>query len=328
MCVYGAGPARKWENAGMARSLIIDTDTASDDAIALVLAMHDPQVNIRAITVVAGNVPLDWAVRNAIVTLDLCGGSDIPVHAGRAKPAARELETAQFVHGEDGMGGASLPDPSRSPSGQDAVGVLLEIAASERGQHDLVTLGPLTNIGAALEVDPGFLTKFGHTYLMAGSPDGVGNMNELGEYNVWADPEAAAAVLAAEGIKTLIGWNISRQYAVITPNEQEQLRRSGPLGRFAVSINVDVDRFARDTGLVGFDLPDPVAMAVALDDSIVEEATDEWLVVGRDEPTRGCTIPDRRFQRRAPNTRVVWKVDEVAFKERLFEACSSEYPPR
>jgi purine nucleosidase len=199
--------------------------------------------------------------------------------------------------------------------------MLLEIAASEAGRHDLVTLGPLTNIAAALEVDPGFLTSFGHTYLMAGSPDGVGNINALGEYNVWADPEAASAVLAADGAKTMIGWNVSRRYAVITPDDQDRLRACGPLGRFAVEINADVDRYARNTGLAGFDLPDPIAMAVALDDSIIDEATYEWLVVGVDEPTRGCTIPDRRHERPAPNTRVVWKADETAFKVRLFDAC-------
>lgn len=305
----------------MRRSLVIDTDTASDDAVALVLAVQDPNIDIRAITVVAGNVPLDLAVRNAIVTLDLCGDGDIPVYAGRAGPASRVFETAQFVHGDDGMSGVPLPDPSRPPRAQDAVEALLEIAASEPGHHDLVTMGPLTNIAAALEVDSGFLTKFGHTYLMAGSPDGVGNVNALGEYNVWADPEAAAVVLAAAGAKTMIGWNISRQHAVLTPDEQDRLRACGPLGRFAVDINADVNKYAHDTGLAGMDLPDPIAMAVALDDSIIAEATDEWLVVGLDEPTRGCTIPDRRFRSQQSNIRVVWKVDEAAFKERLFDAC-------
>lgn len=306
----------------MRRSLVIDTDTASDDAIALILAVRDPLVDVRAVTVVAGNVPLELAVRNAIVTLDLCGGEDIPVHMGRAEPTSRPLETAQFVHGDDGMGGVPLPDPSRPPNTQDAIEVLLEIAESEPGRHDLVTLGPLTNVAAALDYDPSFLTKFGHTYLMAGSPDGVGNVNAIGEYNVWADPEAAVVVLAAEGAKTLIGWNISRTYAVVTPEEQKQLRTTGRLGRFAVEINADVDTYARDTGLAGFDLPDPIAMAIALDGSIIEEATDEWLVVGLDEPTRGSTIPDRRPQRPLPNIRVVWKADEAAFKRRLFEACN------
>ena len=303
------------------RSIVIDTDTASDDAIALVLAVRESSVGVRAVTVVAGNVPLDLAVRNAIVTLDLAGGADIPVHAGRDRPLARSLDTAQFVHGEDGMGGATLPSPSREATSADAVGVLLDIAANESGRHDLVTLGPLTNIAAALERDPELLTKFGRTYLMAGSPDGVGNVDALGEYNVWADPEAATAVFAASGAKTMIGWNISRTFAVLDDEEQAALAAVGPLGRFAVEINGDVEQYCLDTGLAGFDLPDPIAMAVALDDSIIVEATDEWLVVGLDGPTRGCTIPDRRFGRPDPNIRVLWSVDEAAFKERLLTAC-------
>ncbi|MGB0113632.1 MAG: nucleoside hydrolase [Ilumatobacteraceae bacterium] len=303
------------------RSLVIDTDTASDDAIALLLAVRDPAVDVRAVTVVAGNVPLDLAVRNAIVTLDLSGGADIPVHAGHDRPLSRPLDTAQFVHGQDGMGGAALPEPTRSATSNDAVTELLAIAEAEPGQHDLVTLGPLTNIAAALEQDPAFLTRFGHVYLMAGAPDGVGNVDALGEYNVWADPEAATAVFAADGAKTMVGWNISRLFTVVTPEEQRRLSEVGRLGKFSVDINGDVDQYCIDTGLAGFDLPDPVAMAVALDESIIGEWTEEWLVVGLDGPTRGCTIPDRRFGRTAPNIRVLWSVDEAAFKQRLFDAC-------
>jgi purine nucleosidase len=304
------------------RSIVIDTDTASDDAVALVLAVREPSVDVRAVTVVAGNVPLDLAVRNAIVTLDLAGGTAIPLHAGRDRPLARPLDTAQFVHGTDGMGGAELPEPSRGATSDDAVGALLDIAANEPGRHDLVTLGPLTNIAAALERDVDFLTKFGHTYLMAGSPDGVGNVDALGEYNVWADPEAAAIVFAAPGAKTMIGWNISRTFAVLTDDEQAELAAVGALGKFAVDINGDVEQYCLDTGLAGFDLPDPIAMAVALDDSIITESTDEWLVVGLDGPTRGCTIPDRRYGRPDPNIRVLWAVDEAAFKRRLLTACA------
>jgi purine nucleosidase len=157
---------------------------------------------------------------------------------------------------------------------------------------------------------------------MAGSPDGVGNVDALGEYNVWADPEAAAAVFAAPGAKTMIGWNISRTFAVMTDDEQVELAAVGSLGKFAVDINGDVEQYCLDTGLAGFDLPDPIAMAVALDDSIVTESTEEWLVVGLDGPTRGCTIPDRRYGRPAPNIRVLWAVDEAAFKRRLLTACA------
>ena len=304
------------------RSLVIDTDTASDDAVAIVLAARDPEVEIRMVTVVAGNVPLDLAVRNAIVTLDLVDHSSVPVHAGADRPLQRPLETAQSVHGEDGMGGADLPAPSRGPSAEGAVEALLRVAADEPGQHGLVTLGPLTNIAMALNENPDLLTRFTRTYLMAGSPDGVGNMNALGEYNVWADPEAASIVFEANGAKTMIGWNISRTYAVMAPEESARLRSCGRLGEFAVDINAEVDRFCRGRGLVGMDLPDPVAMAVALDESIVAESTEERLVVGLDEPTRGAALPDRRFLADLPNLRVVWQVDEDAFKDRLYAACS------
>ena len=261
-------------------------------------------------------------VRIEVLLDDLAGGAEIPLHAGRDRPLVRPLDTAQFVHGADGMGGAELPEPSRAATSGDAVAVLLDIGAHEAGRHDLVTLGPLTNVAAALERDGDLLTKFGHTYLMAGSPDGVGNVDALGEYNVWADPEAATVVFAAPGAKTMVGWNISRTFAVLTDPEQAELAAVGSLGKFAVDINGDVEQYCLDTGLAGFDLPDPIAMAVALDDSIITESTEEWLVVGLDGPTRGCTIPDRRYGRPAPNIRVLWAVDEAAFKRRLLTACA------
>lgn len=303
------------------RSFVIDTDTASDDAVALILATA-ADVDIAAVTVVAGNVPLDLAVRNAIVTLDLCGAVDVPVYAGASRPLSRPLETAQFVHGEDGMGGVPLPDPSRGATVGDAIDVLLDLADASPGRHTLVTLGPLTNVAAALQRRPDLLTRFTHTYMMVGSPDGIGNVNVAGEYNVWADPEAAAIVLGADGPKTMIGWNISRQFAVVNPTENEQLIAVGPLGRFTAEINADVDRYCREvSGLDGYDLPDPVAMAVALDDSIVTEASEDSMVVGLDEPSRGAVLLDRRAEREPPNCRVVWAVDEAAFKRRLFDAC-------
>ena len=307
----------------MPRSLVIDTDTASDDAIALVLAVRDPDVSVRAVTVVAGNVPLPLAVRNAIATLDLCAGTHIDVHAGAAAPLSRPLETAQFVHGEDGMGGAELSDPSRDATSHRAVAELVDIANEEPGVHELVTLGPLTNIALALREDPNLLTKYAKTTMMLGSPDGVGNVTALGEYNAWADPEATAAVLDAPGPKTMVGWNISRLYAVITPEMQDKLRAAGPLGSFAVDINVAVDQYCRETGLAGYDLPDPIAMAIAIDDSIVVEASEEFLVVGLDGPTRGATLPDRRFEKPAPTCRVIWKANQEAFLKMLLTACTA-----
>ncbi len=303
-------------------SFVIDTDTASDDAVALLLAVKEPSVDIEAVTIVAGNVPLDMAVRNAIVTLDIAGNTDVPVYVGNAGPKSRTLETAQNVHGADGMSEAELPGPSRQPEAEFAVDALLRLANENPGKHTLVTLGPMTNIAEALDRDDQFLTKFRHTFMMAGSPDGVGNVNTAGEFNVWADPEAATVVLAADGAKTMVGWNISRLFTVIRPDEHERLLSMGALGEFVGNINVAVDIFCREvSGLEGYDLPDPVAMAVALDETLITEDTDEWMVVGLDEPTRGAVLVDRRAGAPAPNCRVLWAVDEKRFKERLFAAC-------
>ena len=305
------------------RSLVIDTDTASDDAVALILAARTPGVTIRAVTVVAGNVPLPSALTNALATLHLAGAGHVPVHAGLAGPMLRPLDTAQDVHGVDGMGGAALPDPGRGPTDGHAVDVLRRIARDEPGQHVLVTLGPLSNVATALLLEPDLLTRFAGTYLMAGAFDGVGNSNACGEYNVWADPEAAAIVLAAPGAKTFVGWDVSRRYAVITPPEQDELRSLGPVGEFTVAINRVVDEFCRTvTGLPGYDLPDPIAMAVAIDPTLVRRAQDVHVTVGRDHLARGGTFVDHRHTAAPPNATVAWEVDEAGFKAMLRAACS------
>jgi purine nucleosidase len=137
----------------MARHFLIDTDTASDDAVALVMAMRYPDVQIEAITVVAGNVPVDQWVQNALYTVELCRRS-IPVYRGMPAPLIRPLETAQFVHGQDGMGDVGLPLTGRSSASAQAVAVLLETIHQFAGAITLVALGPLTNVAAALRQDP------------------------------------------------------------------------------------------------------------------------------------------------------------------------------
>ncbi|MCU1400295.1 MAG: Nucleoside hydrolase [Acidimicrobiales bacterium] len=303
-------------------SLVIDTDTASDDAIALLIAVRTPGVTVKAVTVVAGNVPLPLAVRNAIVTLDLVGGAHVPVHAGLAGPLLRPLETAQYVHGDDGMGGATLPDPSRVADAEHAVDVIRRIAHDEPGRHTLVTLGPLSNVATALLIEPDLLSRFRHTYLMAGAFDGVGNVHPLGEFNVWADPEAAAIVVDAPGDKTFIGWDISRRYSVMTPDDQSRLAALAPLGQFAVDINAKVNEYVAEHGLAGFDLPDPIAMAVAIDPTIMTKSQAALISIGTDPVSRGGTIVDHRFERGAPNARIAVVVDESRFKAMLFAACA------
>ncbi|NUT40093.1 MAG: nucleoside hydrolase, partial [Thermoactinospora sp.] len=177
--------------------LVIDTDTGSDDAVALLMAARDPGATIEAVTAVAGNVPLPVATRNALITLELAGSGEVPVHAGCARPLLRPLATAQHVHGADGMSGAPLPDPVGAPTGEHAVDALLRLARERGPELTLVTLGPMTNVAAALVRDRHLLRRFRRTYCMAGAADACGNITASAEFNVWADPEAAAIVCDA-----------------------------------------------------------------------------------------------------------------------------------
>ena len=311
------------------RTLVVDTDTASDDAVALVMALMNPEVDVVAITVVAGNVPLAVATNNALLTVERCvaaGRDAVPVHVGQGVPRTRVLETAQHVHGEDGMGDIHLPAATTEPAGRDGVAELLALPGRSPKPLTLVTLGPLTNIAAALDQDPDLLTRYEHTVMMAGAPDLVGNVNAHGEFNVWCDPEAAEVVFAAPGRKTLVGWNISRQYAVMTPADQEHVATLGSLGQFVHEINRVVNEYCLNTGLPGYDLPDPIAMAIAIDPQIITRSTFEGVVVtllGDDH--RGSSTPTADPSR-APMT-VVWEADEAAFKQQLFTACGAASSP-
>lgn len=306
-------------------SLIIDTDTASDDAVALLLALRSPEHRVRAITTVAGNVPLEYATRNALITLDTAGDRDVPVYQGIGKPLLRKHKSAQHVHGHDGMSGCPLDEPTRQADDGHAVLRLLEIADAEPGEHVLITLGPLSNIAAALLIDPLFLTKFRQTVMMAGAADGRGNITPAGEYNTWADPEAAAIVYAAPGSKTMVGWDVSRTYAVIREDEDRRMRELGPLGVFASDINRAVLKFASElSGEPGYDFPDPVAVAVALDESLITESEDRHVYVSTSRDSRGATITDYRHPKRPATVRVVTAVDEARFKARLFAALSTD----
>ncbi|GAA0246421.1 nucleoside hydrolase [Cryptosporangium japonicum] len=302
--------------------LLIDTDTASDDAVALVLAARHPGARIAAVTTVAGNVPLAQATRNAAVTLSLAGAADVPLHAGCDRPLLRAPRTAQHVHGDDGMSGVALPAPDVAAGDDHAVDVLLRLAAPD---VTLVTLGPLTNVAAALLRDRSLLGRFRHVYCMAGAADAVGNITATAEYNVWADPEAAAIVCeaATPGTVTWIGWDASRLDAVMTPERQARLRGLGtPLAAFADGINAAVDRWALAvTGLAGYDLPDPLAMAVALRPDLVRDAEVVPVRVAVGDEARGQLLVDRRRSAADPNLTLVRRVDGDAFFALLLDAC-------
>ncbi len=199
------------------------------------------------------------------------------------------------------------------------------------GTLTLVTLGPLTNLAAVLVRDSTFLDRVRHVYCMAGAADMVGNISASAEYNVWADPEAAAVVLqhASPDRVTFVGWDVSRTRAVMTTEDQDRLVRLGtPLATFANDINQAVNDWTTNvTGLAGYDLPDPITMAVALNPSIVTRHEAVRVSVGLGPEVRGQLIIDRRHNAEPPNVTLVRDADEVSFKRMLFAACGAEEVP-
>lgn len=304
----------------MPRPFFIDTDTASDDAVALVMALRHPGVDIVGIGVVAGNVPLDQAVQNALYVAELCG-ADVPIHAGADRPLVVPLETAQFVHGNDGMGDIGLPLTGRSPAPGHAVDALLAASHRYPGELTLVTLGPLTNIAIAVRRDPTLAARIGRCVVMGAVADHIGNLSPVAEYNMWADPHAVAVVLAAGLPLELVGWDISRRYAVLDPDDAAELRAIGtPLAEMCVDIQQVLTQFAlAETKLAGFDLPDPIAMAYAVDPSVATDTRRVHCAVETESPlTRGMVVMDvLGLTGEDPNATVVTAADRSRFLSML-----------
>ncbi len=324
------------------RRFLIDTDTASDDAVAIVMALRSPAVEVEAITVVSGNVPVDQGVANALLTVELCGAAT-PVFRGAERPLAREPAYARWFHGEDGLGDVGYPPPTLAAAPGHAVDALLERARARPGAT-LVTLGPLTNIALALERDAGFASRIGRCVVMGGAACTVGNVTPAAEFNLWADPEAARRVFRSGLPIEMVGWELCRREANLDDAEMERVRAFGT--RFA-DFALDCNRTAiaanrRQSGDPGLALPDPVAMAIALDPEICTRKSRHHVdVETASELTRGMTVVDAlgvaRDERNRgvweqvtggePNVTVCWEIDVAAWKEALYDALR-ERPPR
>ncbi|MDW3216676.1 MAG: nucleoside hydrolase [Ilumatobacteraceae bacterium] len=308
------------------RPFWIDTDTASDDAVALVMALRHADIDVIGVGVVAGNVPLDMAVQNALYTRELCRRDDVPVHSGAAAPLSIPLETAQNVHGGDGMGDIGLALAGRVPDEGDAVEELIRASHDHAGELTLVTLGPLTNLALAVQRDTTLPSRLARVVTMGAVADHIGNVTPVAEFNMWADPHAVDVVLQSGLDVEFVGWDISRHFAVVEPDLAADLRTIGtPLAGFCIDIQCVVAEFcATETKLAGFDLPDPIAMAYAIDPSIATAVRRLHLSVETEsELTRGMVVMDLLGLTGAePNATVVTAADAAKFIEMLRAALS------
>jgi purine nucleosidase len=315
------------------RTFLIDTDTASDDAVALIMALRHPEVEVVGITTVAGNVEVRQASRNALYTAELCG-SNAPVFTGAEKPLKRAHRSADWFHGRDGLGDHGYPAPRRAPEKMGAMEALVELIEAHQGIV-MVTLGPLTNVALALQRRPEIGKKVSRCVVMGGAPCCEGNVTPAAEYNIWCDPEAAR-IVAKSGLPVqMVGWHLCRGEAVLNLKEIERVKGFGTaVAKFAIECNSRAqEAFHVQTGEHGISLPDPVAMAVALNESIVTSASEHfWDVETDSELTRGMTVVDRlnvaadeRNQEvwkkqieRGRKAKIVWTIDNARWKEELF----------
>ncbi len=300
--------------------MILDCDPGHDDAIAIIVAARHAE--LRGITTVHGNAPLDRTTHNALVLRDLLD-VDVPVHAGRARPLVAEPRSATFVHGESGLDGADLPAPTRPLDGTDAVEFIVETCRSEEGIW-LVPVGPLTNIAIALRAAPDLAGRIAGISLMGGGT--FGNRSAVAEFNIWADPEAAATVFDYGGPLTMAGLDVTHQLQA-TP---ERIARIAALpGRLAhvlgglLTFFTDTYLRRHDSGaLAGAAVHDPLAvLAVTHRDLFVREARNV-VVETLGERTRGMTVIDERrlVERPAPNCDILVDVDDGEAFEIVAEA--------
>ena len=302
--------------------MVIDTDTASDDAVALAMALRHPGADVAAITTVAGNCPVGQCTANALYTAELCG-SDVPVYQGAAAPLEVKAEYAAAYHGKDGLGDQGYPPPARSPEDTDGVTALIEHIRADPGVA-LVTLGPLTNVAEALRRAPDIARLVGRCVVMGGAANAVGNVTPAAEFNLWFDPHAARIVFASDLPIEMVGWEICRGGAGFTEAEQRKFKALGTeLGRFFIDCSAAAVESVKRYGGEGLELPDPTAMAVALDkEGVVIRSGRCYVEIESDSPlTRGMSVVDSLGATgNPPNTEVVWSIDIHRFKQMVYDA--------
>ena len=314
---------------------LIDTDTASDDAVALIMALRSRDVRVMAITTVAGNVAVQQSTRNALYTAELCG-ADVPVFMGVEKPLNRAHQSAHWFHGRDGLGDRGYPAPRRAAGKQHAVEAIISTIEANPGLV-LVTLGPLTNVALALQRKPGIASKVSRCVIMGGAPCCEGNVTPAAEYNIWCDPEAARIVLRSGLPVELVGWHLCRGSAALNVEDIEQvLSFDTPLARFSIECNSRAqEAYLEQTGERGISLPDPVAMSIALDPTVVTKQSEHFVdVETSSELTLGMTVVDRlgvagneRNQTvwapvvgKGGKAKVYWTIDNERWKQALYSA--------
>jgi inosine-uridine nucleoside N-ribohydrolase len=303
--------------------VLLDCDPGHDDAIALLLALASPEVELVGVTTVHGNQTLEKTTANALKLLEFVGRTEIPVAAGAARPIRREAFVAEYVHGKSGMDGPSLPDPTTAPDPRHAVAFIAETLLASEEPVTLVPTGPLTNIGLFLALHPEAAERVERIVLMGGAI-GEGNVTPAAEFNIWVDPEAADRVFTSGLDVTMIALDVTHQ-AIFGPGPTAELKAAGRVGVMVAELLEFYGRFhKRSYGWDGSPIHDAVAMAHVFRPGIVETIHTGVRVDCGEELGRGRTNVDLRGRVGwEPNAHVSVGIDAEAFVSLLVERISS-----
>jgi inosine-uridine nucleoside N-ribohydrolase len=274
------------------RPIIIDTDPGTDDAMAIMLALTSPEVDVRAFTVVGGNVTPAQGLENALRLVSLAGRCDIPVAGGAPRPLAQRLITAEFVHGKNGLGDIELPASRCKADRRFGPDLIIEMVRAMPGQITLVPVGPLTNIALAVLKDPGIVPLVKEVVIMGGSIT-EGNVTAAAEANIYNDPEAAQVVFHAAWKVTMVGLDVTHKTRFGKSHLDRLARTHGTLNDFATKVMTFLVALSAKFGEEGTPMHDPLAMGVAIDPSFVKTRHMRVDVETRGEFTRGATVGNR-----------------------------------
>jgi purine nucleosidase len=275
-----------------ARKVILDTDPGTDDAMAMMLALHSPELDVRAITVVPGNVTAAQGLDNALRMLSLANRCDIPVAGGAQHPLFQKLITAEFWHGRNGLANIELQPSKCKVDARFAPDLIIQMVHASPHEITLVPVGPLTNIALAVLKDPAIVPLVKEVILMGGSISG-GNVNAAAEANIYNDPEAAQIVFQAGWPLTMVGLDVGDK-TLLSQKYLDQLGKThGPVNDFIYSVARYLIDLSAQFNSPGTPMYDPLAVGVAIDSTLVKAPAMHVEVETRGEFTRGETVANR-----------------------------------
>jgi purine nucleosidase len=303
------------------RKIIIDTDPGQDDAVAILLALASPEIELLGITAVAGNVPLALTEKNARIVCELANRPDVPVFAGCDRPMARKLVTAEHVHGKTGLDGIDLPDPVMPLQDQHAVDFIIDTLRREApGSVTLCPIGPLTNIATALTRAPDIAPRIQEIVLMGGAYFEVGNITPAAEFNIYVDPEAAKIVFGAGVPITMMPLDVTHR-ALTNAARVEAFAKAGRVGPAVAGWTNFFERFDKEKyGSAGAPLHDPLTVAYLLKPDLFRGRFINVEIETGSDLTLGMTVADWwRVTKRAPNATFMRDIDADGFFAMLTE---------